>query len=70
MTRSVLPLMLLTASAALIWAGCVSNCKDDYDSAVAHCKLLYDAPDDADDLERCIQSARYDYESCIEDCKD
>ena len=68
--QSTLPLILLTASAGLIWAGCISDCKDDYDSAVEHCKLIYDDPDDAEDLEQCIQSARFDYESCIEDCKD
>ena len=66
----MLPVVLLTASAVLVWAGCVSDCKDDYDSAVAHCKLMYGDPDEADDLERCIQSARDDYESCIEECKD
>jgi len=33
------------------------DCKDNYDSAVADCKQQYDDPDDADDLEQCIQSA-------------
>jgi hypothetical protein len=66
--RSVLLLVLLAASSALLWAGCVSDCKDNY-SAVADCKRQYDDPDDADDLEQCIQSAKDEYESCIEDCK-
>jgi hypothetical protein len=33
------------------------------------CKSMYDDPEDADDLEQCIQSAKNDYQSCIEDCK-
>jgi hypothetical protein len=31
--------------------------------------LIYDDPEDADDLEMCIQSAKSDYQSCIEECK-
>jgi hypothetical protein len=69
-TRSVIALVLLAGSSALLWAGCVSDCKDTYDSAVADCKQQYDDPDDADDLEQCIQSAKDEYESCIEDCRD
>lgn len=62
-------LALLSASSALLWAGCVSDCKDHFDSAVADCKLQYDDdPDDPDDLEQCIQSAKDDYVSCIEEC--
>jgi hypothetical protein len=38
------------------------------DSAVASCKLLYDEPEEAEDLAICIQSAKDDYQSCIEDC--
>jgi hypothetical protein len=68
--QSVLLTILLAASSALVWAGCVSDCKDDFDASVANCKLMYDEPDDADDLELCIQSARADYEACIEECKD
>jgi hypothetical protein len=66
--RLILPLLLLTASSALIWAGCISDCKDDYDSAVQSCKLLYDDPDDAEDVQMCIQQAKDEYQSCIEDC--
>jgi len=57
------------ASALMIHAGCVSDCKDEFDSAVESCKSMYDDPEDADDLEQCIQSAKDDYQSCIEDCK-
>jgi hypothetical protein len=68
--RSALPLILLAVSAVFVWAGCVSDCRDEFDAAVAHCKLMYDEPDDADDLEQCIQSARDEYQACVEECKD
>ena len=68
--RSALLLILLTGSSALLWAGCLSDCKDAYELAAAQCKLQYDGPDDADDLERCMKSAKDAYESCIEDCRD
>jgi hypothetical protein len=68
--RLILLLLSLFASSVLVWAGCVSDCKDDYDSALESCKSMYDDPDDADDLEQCIQSAKDEYQSCVEDCKD
>jgi hypothetical protein len=52
----------------MILAGCISNCKDEYHSAVASCKSMYDDPDDADDLQQCIQDAKDEYESCIDEC--
>ena len=52
----------------MIWAGCISDCKDDYDSEVESCKSQYEDPEDAEDLELCIQSAKDEYQSCIEDC--
>ena len=66
--RLVLPLVLFSASSAMIWAGCISDCKDDYDSEVESCKSQYEDPEDAEDLELCIQSAKDEYQSCIEDC--
>ena len=68
--RSALPLILLAGSSALIWAGCLSDCKDAYELAVSQCKLKYDRPDEEDDLERCMKSAKDTYEACIEDCGD
>jgi outer membrane murein-binding lipoprotein Lpp len=65
-----LPLFLLAASSVLLWAGCISGCKDEYDSAVASCKSQYDDPEDVDDLELCIQAAKDDYQSCIEECNE
>jgi hypothetical protein len=68
MKRSVLPFILLAASSVVVWAGCISDCKDAYDSEVESCKLMYDDPDDADDLQQCIQNAKDEYQSCIEGC--
>jgi hypothetical protein len=65
----MLPVILLTMSSAMIWAGCKSDCRDEYESQVDSCKLLYDDPDDADELQRCIQNAKDEYESCIEECE-
>jgi len=66
--RLALPLASLLASSVLVWAGCISDCKDDYDSAVKSCKLMYDEPDDADELQQCIQNAKDEYQSCDEEC--
>jgi hypothetical protein len=66
--RIVLLFVSLLASTLLVWAGCVSDCKDEYDSAVESCKSMYDDPDDADDLQQCIEGARDEYQSCIEEC--
>ena len=66
--RSVLTLVLLGASSVLVWAGCISDCKDNYDSEVESCKLMYDDPEEAEDLQQCIQNAKDEYESCVEEC--
>jgi hypothetical protein len=66
--RYALPLILLAASSALVWAGCISDCKDNYDSEVESCKLMHDDPDEADDLQQCIQDAKDEYQSCVEEC--
>ena len=66
--RSALPLVLLAASSVLVWAGCISDCKDNYDSEVESCKSMYDDPDEADDLQQCIQNAKDEYQSCVEEC--
>ena len=50
--------------------GRVFDCKDDYDSTVASCKMPYGDPEDMDDLRLCLQAAKDDYESCNEDCMD
>ena len=66
--RLLLLSVSLLASSILVWAGCISDCKDEYDSAVESCKSMYDDPDDADDLQQCIESAKDEYQSCIEEC--
>ena len=66
--RFALPLILLAASSVMVWAGCISDCKDEYDSEVESCKLMHEDPDEADDLQLCIESARDEYQSCIEEC--
>jgi hypothetical protein len=49
---------LLTVSSAMIWAGGISDCKDEYDAEVESCKSQYDDQEDADDLQQCIQNAK------------
>lgn len=66
--RLLVTVTLFSVSAAMVWAGCKSDCREAYESAVDSCKVLYDQPDDADDLQQCIQSAKDDYDSCIEEC--
>ena len=62
--------MLILISASPAWAGCKSDCQDDYQSEVQSCRANYDDPDDADELQICIDNAKSGYESCINDCED
>jgi hypothetical protein len=66
--RLMLLVALFAGSLAMVWAGCKSDCRDDYDSEVDSCHQRYDDPDDADDLQRCLRDAKDAYESCIEEC--
>ena len=68
--RLILALIILSALPLIVWAGCKSDCRAEYDSEVESCKLLHDDPDDADDLKTCIQNARDEFDSCIEECDD
>ena len=52
------------------WADCKSDCQDEYQSEVNSCKTQYDDPDDADQLQMCLDDARSEYESCIAECED
>ena len=52
----------------MIWAGCISDCKDEYDAEVESCKSQYEDPEDGDDLQQCIQNAKDEYQSCIDGC--
>jgi hypothetical protein len=62
--------MLILMSVSPTWAGCKSDCQDDYQSEVQSCRTNYDDPDDADELHICIDNAKSEYESCINDCED
>lgn len=57
-----------TIAAAPVHAGCVSDCRDNYESEVESCKLLYDDPDDSDSLSVCIDNAKSEYEDCVDEC--
>ena len=65
---SLVLVVLLCASSG--WAGCKSDCKDDYESEVNSCKTQNDDPDDADELQMCLDNAKIEYESCINECED
>lgn len=50
-------------------AGCISDCREEYDSEVDSCRSQYDEPDDADDLRQCIDNAKDEYDDCVRECK-
>jgi hypothetical protein len=50
-------------------AGCKSDCREAYDSAVESCKAMYDDPNDAGMLATCVDNAKSEYESCIQECE-
>ena len=64
------PLLLCICLSAPLsaWAGCKSDCSDEYESAREDCVNTNDDPDDADDLQMCIDGAKSDYDSCIQEC--
>jgi hypothetical protein len=62
--------MLIFVSASPTWADCKSDCQNDYQSEVESCKANYEDPDDADELQICIDNVKSGYESCINDCED
>ena len=50
-------------------AGCVSDCKSEYESEVDSCNIFNgDDPDNHDDLQSCIEDAKYEYDCCHEEC--
>jgi hypothetical protein len=63
----VATLAMAPPSAAI--AGCGEECDARYSSEIDDCRSQYgDDPADADDLASCIQDARDDYRSCLDDC--
>jgi hypothetical protein len=50
-------------------ATCGRKCDASYSSDVDDCRYQYgDDPADADDLTNCVQQARDDHRSCLDDC--
>lgn len=50
-------------------AGCISECKDEYESEVESCQMMWgDEPDDDYMLKSCIDDAKDEYDSCVEEC--
>jgi hypothetical protein len=55
--------------AGRVSGSCGANCDLTYGSDIKSCHLMYGSdPDDAEDLSECIQTARDDYRSCLDDC--
>ena len=46
-----------------------SDCRDEYASEVESCKDRHDDPDDAGMLNMCLDNARREYESRIDECE-
>ena len=74
--RRVAMKFLISLAAVLLlylpnaWADCKFDCQNDYESAVKSCKEQYNDPDDVDELQSCLDAAKGDYESCIDECED
>ena len=49
--------------------GCVSDCRDEYESEVESCMRLHDDPDDSYMLTSCIESAKDEFDSCKDECE-
>ena len=47
---------------------CNQQCDAGYSADVDDCRFQFNTPADADDLTDCIQQARDDYRSCLDDC--
>jgi|APFre7841882654_1041346.scaffolds.fasta_scaffold53755_3 hypothetical protein len=50
-------------------ADCKADCQSEYQSQVNLCRAQYDDPDDADDLKTCMDDAKKEYDSCLEECE-
>jgi hypothetical protein len=73
LTRSSLLAGMLVAlcrvSPDMAHARCGEECDGQYASDIDDCRLKYrEDPANADDLADCIQEARDDYRSCLDDC--
>jgi hypothetical protein len=66
--RLLILAVVILISVSPSWAGCKSDCKDDYQLEVESCRAGYNDPEAADELQICLDNAKSDYESCINDC--
>ena len=62
--------LVLICLGASAWAGCKTDCRNDYEDEVESCRVLHYEADDADDLILCIENARGDVEDCLQACED
>jgi hypothetical protein len=68
--KFLIPLLsLILMYGGQAWADCKSDCQNDYQSEVNSCRAQYNDPDGADDLQSCIDNAKSEYDSCLEDCE-
>ena len=67
-TTALTLMALLIMVTPFVYAGCKADCADEYDSAKEDCVSQYDDPEDAGDLQTCLQDAASDYEDCIYKC--
>ena len=67
----ILYIFLVSCLTALpVFAGCISDCKYEYESEVSSCQMIWgDDPDDDYMLKSCIDDAKSEYESCEDECK-
>jgi len=51
------------------WSDCKSDCQNEYQSDVESCKAQLDDPDDAQELQICMDDAKSEYELCFGECE-
>lgn len=52
-----------------VFAGCISDCRNEYESEVQSCQIIWgDDPDNDFMYKNCIDDAKSTYESCKDDC--
>ncbi len=50
-------------------AGCKSDCGEEYRAEVESCQETHDDPGEVGLLQTCIDDAKRQYESCIDECE-
>ena len=69
MRRLISLFIVILICGGQVWADCKSDCQEDYQSEVNSCRSQFSDRDDAEDLAACINDARGEYESCLEECE-